>query len=269
MNDTTGYPWLTPDESWKEGVYFNTLPTRALLDGAAFSNHPEGSRSRCQEEAAKKVFDRSTYNQTLSRSRAELQLLRIYLDISEEREEPTRETPREIHWGHLADTDGPEAERMIPSLPGRDLHHTLTAALEATGQHYKPHHNLEGLRRKLMAPAPGKDTSMEIPWTPTRDEKSPGHGGEGFCGNCGAGHEQAEEAGDAAEAECPARHRLRREWGMERERMPHGLKRYSRVARAMDPTPWSMLELVQPQGEREKKGEPDKREDEAQRPQAN
>ena len=155
--------WVTPEEFRKDEAYFNSIPTRALLDGVVFTDRPEEFRSRYRDGTARKAFDWRAYKYALRHSRAELRMLGIYLDISEGRE-PARERPREIHWVDLKNTDAPEAERKIPSVPGRALRHTLTAALEATGRHYKQQHRtLEGLRRDLEGLAPGEDCSTEVP----------------------------------------------------------------------------------------------------------
>ena len=42
---------------------------------------------------------------------------------------------------------------------------------------------------------------------------------------------------------------------LNRGQLPYGLKRFSRLARAMDPTHRSLLELIQPEGEENERDE--------------
>ena len=154
--------WVTLEAFRKDEVYLNSIPTRALLDGVVLTDHPEEFRSRYRDGTARRVFDWRTYEYALRHSGAELQMLGIYLDISEGRK-PKREMPRELYWLNLANTDATQAGRSLLSVPGRALRHAFTAALEATAQHHKPHHTLEGLRRNLEALAPEKDTGTQVP----------------------------------------------------------------------------------------------------------
>ena len=72
--------WVTREQLEQEGQYVNSSPTRAMLEGVVFSEHPERYRSRYDAvDPPTPGYNWSTYNAYLATSRQGLDAMIIVL----------------------------------------------------------------------------------------------------------------------------------------------------------------------------------------------